>query len=250
LPTLLKQSLNILNIAAYRFVRLDDLPALRLRLFDICASENLRGTILLAPEGINIFVAGPAEGVAGLRRSLAADDRLAGMDFKESWSSGTPFRHLKVKVKREIIAFGVPGIDPGHDPAPALEPETLKSWLDEGRKVMLLDTRNAFEFARGSFDGAIHLGNDTFRGFSAVAGSLPVTGLHAPVVTFCTGGIRCEKAAPLLRQFGDRDVFQLAGGILRYLERVGSAHFRGVCFVFDERVSLDANLAPQEMDQL
>jgi UPF0176 protein len=247
---LLKQSLNILNIAAYRFVALDNLPVLRLRLLDICAAEHLLGTILLAPEGINLFLAGPAEGVASLRRSLAADDRLAGMDYKESWSSGKPFRHLKVKVKNEIIAFGVPGIDPAHVPAPALDPETLKSWLDGGRKVRLLDTRNAFEFARGSFDGGIHLGNDTFRGFAAVADSLPVIGEQTPVVTFCTGGIRCEKAAPLLRHIGHRDVFQLAGGILRYLERVGSAHFRGVCFVFDERVSLDANLAPQKMEQL
>jgi UPF0176 protein len=246
----LNQSVNILNVAAYRFVALDNLPALRRWLLELCAAENLCGTILLAPEGINLFLAGPAEGIAGLRRALAAGDRLAGMDFKESWSPGTPFKRLKVKIKNEIIAFGVPGIDPARDPAPALDPATLKSWLDEGREVILLDTRNAFEVARGSFEGAVHLGNDTFRGFASVAGSLPVTDQDTPVVTFCTGGIRCEKAAPLLRQLGHRNVFQLSGGILRYLERVGSAHYRGTCFVFDERVGLDANLVSQKTEQL
>lgn len=242
--------MNILNIAAYRFAVLDNLPALRQWLLELCAGENLRGSILLAPEGINLFLAGPAEGVACLRRALDADLRLAGLDFKESWSSGTPFKRLKVKVKNEIIAFGVPGIDPARDPAPALEPATLKSWLDEGREVILLDTRNGFEVAHGSFEGAVHLGNDTFRGFASVARSLPVIDQDTPVVTFCTGGIRCEKAAPLLRQIGHHNVFQLSGGILRYLARVGSAHYRGACFVFDERVGLDANLAPQKTEQL
>ncbi|MFS8087371.1 MAG: rhodanese-like domain-containing protein, partial [Acidobacteriota bacterium] len=194
--------------------------------------------------------AGSVTGVASLRRALAADDRLAGMDFRQSWSAATPFRRLKVKLKNEIIAFGVPGVDPAHDPAPALEPTTLKSWLDEGRELILLDTRNAFELAHGSFAGAVHLGNDTFRGFAAVAGTLRVNNSETPVVTFCTGGIRCEKAAPLLRQLGHRKVFQLSGGILRYLERVGSAHYRGTCFVFDERVGLDSDLAPQRAEQL
>jgi UPF0176 protein len=249
-PNELNRSLKILNIAAYRFVTLDNLPELRGWLLDVCAEENLRGTILLAPEGINLSLAGPAEGVASLRRVLAADDRLAGMDFRESWSSGTPFRTLKVKVKSEIIAFGVPGIDPARDPAPALEPVRLKAWLDEGRDVILVDTRNAFEVAHGSFERAVHLGNDTFRGFAARARLLPVADPDTPVVTFCTGGIRCEKAAPLLRQFGHRNVFQLSGGILRYFECVGSAHYRGACFVFDERIGLDANLVSQKTEQL
>jgi UPF0176 protein len=242
--------MDTLNIAAYRFVALDNLSMLRRRLHDICAAENLRGTILLAPEGINLFLAGPADGVASLRRALAADERLAEMDFEESWSTVTPFRRLKVKIKNEIIAFGVPGVDPARDPAPALEPATLKAWLDEGREVLLLDTRNAFEVAHGSFEGAIHLGNDTFRAFAAPARSLPIAEQDTPVVTFCTGGIRCEKAAPLLRQIGHRNVFQLSGGILRYLKREGSAHYRGACFVFDERDGLDANLAPQKKEQL
>ena len=242
--------MNILNIAAYRFVALDDLPALRESLFDLCQQEHLRGTILLASEGINLFVAGPEAGVGLLRAALAADRRLRGLDFKESWSRATPFRRLKVKIKEEIIAFGVPGIDPARHPVPALSPATLKSWLDQGRDVILVDTRNTFEVAQGSFAGAIHLGNDTFRKFAAVAGALTAGDPDTPIVTFCTGGIRCEKAAPLLRHKGHRNVYQLEGGILRYLECAGSAHFRGNCFVFDERGTLDAALKPQNIEQL
>lgn len=236
--------MNTLNIAAYRFVALDRLPTLRQWLFAICVAENLRGTILVAHEGINVFVAGAPEGVRRLRQALAADDRLAGMDFKESWSVAAPFKRLKVKVKSEIIAFGIPGIDPASDPAPVLDAVTLKSWLDEGRELTLLDTRNTFEFEHGSFAGATHLGNHTFRGFAELARTLPVTSRDTPVVTFCTGGIRCEKAAPLLRRMGHRNVFQLSGGILGYLEQVGTSHYQGSCFVFDERVDLDGNLAP------
>jgi UPF0176 protein len=158
-----------------------------------------------------------------------------------------------VKIKPEIITMGQPGIDPARDPAPALEPEVLRTWLDQGRRVVLLDTRNAFEVARGTFVGAEHLGNTSFRGFAAAAAGMPAPGGDVPIVTFCTGGIRCEKAAPLLRQLGHRNVYQLAGGILRYFERAGAAHFRGECFVFDERVALDAELDspdPQNPEQL
>ena len=232
--------MDILNIAAYRFVALDNLAALRRRLLDSCIRENLRGTILLAPEGINLCLAGAAEGVENLRRVLEEDDRLAGMDFKESRSPITPFRRLKVKIKNEIIAFGVPGIDPARDPAPAIDPATLKSWLDQRLEVILLDTRNAYEVAHGTFAGAVHLGNGTFREFSLAARALPLAEGDTPIVTFCTGGIRCEKAAPLLRQIGHRNVFQLSGGVLRYFELAGSAHYEGACFVFDERTGLRA----------
>lgn len=241
--------MNILNIAGYRFVRLEQPDALRDSLLALCSSEKLRGTILLAPEGINLFVAGTVSGVARLREALEADARLRGMEVKESWSRETPFKRLKVKIKKEIIAFGVPGIDPAREPAQALSAAALKSWLDQQRAVRLVDTRNAFEVAHGTFEGAIHLGNDSFRGFAEVAADLPLMP-DTPVVTFCTGGIRCEKAAPLLRALGHRNVYQLEGGILRYLESAGSAHFRGNCFVFDERLSLDAGLLPQNIEQL
>ena len=160
------------------------------------------------------------------------------------------FKRLKVRIKAEIIAFGVSGIDPAGAPAPALEPAMLKAWLDEGRDMILLDTRNAFEVEHGSFAGAVQLGNHTFREFAAAARAFPPSRPGTPVVTFCTGGIRCEKAAPLLLQMGHRDVFQLSGGILAYLEHVGPDYFEGACFVFDERIDLGEDLAPQNPEQL
>lgn len=233
----------VLNIAAYRFVALDgDLAELRDRLHARCARESIRGTILLAGEGINLFVAGSAPSIASLRELLDQDSRLAGMEYKESWSAEVPFRRLKVKIKREIITFAMPGIDPARRPAPALDPETLKAWMDEGREVVLLDTRNTVEFENGTFVGAVHLGNVSFREFAAAAGTLERS--DVPVVTFCTGGIRCEKAAPLLLQLGHERVFQLSGGILNYFCRAGDAHYRGDCFVFDERTALDSALQP------
>ncbi len=241
---------DVLNIAAYRFVALDDLPALRRRLENVCKAEGLRGTVLLAAEGINLAVAGSAAGIAALGAALDADHRLAGLGFKQSWSYKVPFKRLKVRLKAEIIAFGVSGIDPARSPAPALAPAMLKAWLDEGRDMILLDTRNAFEVEHGSFAGAVQLGNHTFREFAAAARAFPPSRPGTPVVTFCTGGIRCEKAAPFLLQLGHGNVFQLSGGILAYLEQVGSDYFDGSCFVFDERIGLGADLVPQNPEQL
>lgn len=248
--TALNRRPDILNIAAYRFVALDDLPALRRWLEEVSMAAGLRGTVLLAAEGINLAVAGSAEGIAALRAALDADHRLAGLGFRQSWSSAIPFKRLKVGIRKEIIAFGVSGIDPARAPAPALAPEMLKAWLEEGREIVLLDTRNAFEVEHGSFAGAVHLGNHTFREFAAAARAFPPSRPGTPVVTFCTGGIRCEKAAPLLLQLGHRDVFQLSGGILGYLEHAGPDHYEGACFVFDERIGLGADLSPQNPEQL
>jgi UPF0176 protein len=122
----------------------------------------------------------------------------------------------------------------------------LRAWLDQRKPCVLVDTRNGFEVKHGTFAGAIHLGNDSFRAFASAAARLPAAEPGVPVVTFCTGGIRCEKAAPLLRRLGHANVYQLAGGILRYFDRVGSAHFDGDCFVFDARIALDAALAPRD----
>ena len=183
-------------------------------------------------------------------KALEAEHALAGIALKQSRSARMPFRRLKVKIKNEIISFGVPGIDPARDPAPAIEPETLKDWLDRRDQVVLLDTRNRFEVEHGTFAGAIHLGNDSFRDFAALAEALPALDRRVPIVTFCTGGIRCEKAAPLLRRLGYDNVYQLAGGILRYFDRVGPDHFSGDCFVFDERVALDAELGQRGQKRL
>jgi len=147
-----------------------------------------------------------------------------------------------VKIKREIIAFGVDGIDPARRPSRSLAPQTLKAWLDAGKPVTLLDTRNNYEVELGTFRGAVRAGIDRFRDFPSAVPRLPPALKDHPVVLFCTGGIRCEKAGPFLEREGFRHVFQLEGGILSYFEHCGGAHFDGECFVFDERVGLDRSL--------
>ena len=234
----------VLNVSAYKFVSIDDVDTLRPRLKQRAVDMGLKGTILLAPEGINLFIAGDEAKVERFLERLMADARFAGLETKLSWSDEQPFNRMLVKAKREIITLHRPDVDPSRMPAPRLSPETLKQWLDEGREVLLLDTRNQFEVKLGSFEGAADL---KLKSFSEMTASLPVIDAgwkNKPVVTFCTGGIRCEKAAPLLIKEGYREVYQLDGGILKYFERCGGAHYRGECFVFDKRVALGPDLQP------
>jgi UPF0176 protein len=238
---------EVLNVSAYKFVALPDAPALRERLLTDAAARSLRGTILLAEEGINLFLAGPAEAVRGFLAGLRQDARFADLQAKESWSASTPFRRLRVKVKREIIRMNHPAIRPQAGRAPAVDALTVKRWLDQGhddagRPVVTLDTRNAFEVDHGTFEGAVDWRLSKFSEFpdALVAHKSELEG--KTVVSFCTGGIRCEKAALFMREQGLDHVFQLDGGILKYFELTGGAHFRGECFVFDEREVLDADL--------
>jgi len=237
-----------LNLSAYRFVPLADLPALRERLFDAAQAQGLKGTVLLAEEGINLFVAGTADGVRAWIRVLDADARLAGLDAKQSFSAAQPFRHLRVKIKREIIRMNQPQVRPAEGRAPAVDAATLARWLDAGRddagrELVLLDTRNAFELEHGAFDGALDWKLAKFSDFPAALAERRAELDGRTVVTYCTGGIRCEKAALAMKAAGIADVWQLDGGILRYLETVpGARHWQGRCFVFDERESLDAEL--------
>jgi UPF0176 protein len=230
------------NIAAYKFAPLRDLPALQEELRELCGNADMRGTILLSPEGINVVVAAERAAVDALLVRLRTIPGLADLTAKASKSREQPFNRMLVKIKREIIAFGVAGIDPARQPAPRVAPRELKQWLDEGRPVTLLDTRNSYEVKLGTFRGARTLELDHFREFPARAEQLPNELRNQPVVTFCTGGIRCEKAAPLLEMAGFTNVFQLDGGILRYFEECGGAHYEGDCFVFDKRVALDPTL--------
>jgi UPF0176 protein len=237
----------VLNISAYRFVALDDPQALRERLLREAGERGLLGTILLAPEGINLFLAGPPEGIRAFLEILRADPRFAGLQVKESWSGEQPFRKLLVKVKREIIRMNHPATQPAQGRAPAIDALTLKRWLDQGhdddgRAVVMLDTRNAFEVDHGTFEDALDWRLKKFsefpRALDAHKGELD----GKTVVSFCTGGIRCEKAAIHMQGVGLEHVWQLEGGILQYFEETGGAHFRGECFVFDERVALDSSL--------
>jgi len=234
--------MNILNIAAYRFVALDHLPQLRAAFKARGEELGLKGTILLAGEGINLVLAGAAADVEAFLETLCSDARFASIDVKRSWSTGQPFNRLLVKIKREIVSMHRPEINPCETPAPRLAPQELKRWLDEGRAVVLLDTRNRFEVEVGTFEKTLSLGLKSFSDFPRATPALPEALKDEPIVTFCTGGIRCEKAAPWLINQGFRTVYQLEGGILNYFEQCGAAHFRGECFVFDQRVALDACL--------
>ncbi len=241
---------KVINIAAYKFAPLADLHTLRERLRTQCKLWKLRGTILLSPEGINLFVAGGREEVDLLLAELRAIPGLAGLEPKESISDGQPFNRMLVRLKREIIAFGVPGIAPGEHTSPKLAPQELKRWLDEGRPITLLDTRNDYEVKLGTFKNAVTLGIDHFRDFPAAVENLPHEVKHdlkqRPLVMFCTGGIRCEKAGPYMEQAGFEHVYQLDGGILKYFDDCGGEHYDGECFVFDQRVGLDPTLAVTE----
>lgn len=234
--------MSVINIAAYKFVALDNLTTLRETLKADCLALNLRGTILIAPEGINLFLAGERADIEIFFSQLKSDPRFADLAGKESPSDEKPFNRMLVKIKKEIISMGMPEISPALGRAPAVSPTTLKQWLDEGRDVVLVDTRNEYEIRLGTFRNALPIGVDTFRAFPRKAAQLDASLKNKTVVTFCTGGIRCEKAAPVLQNLGFNNVYQLDGGILKYFEDCGGAHYDGDCFVFDRRVALNPEL--------
>ncbi|KAF1044006.1 sulfurtransferase [Xylophilus sp.] len=239
---------SILNISAYLFTPIDDLSTWQNRLVEHTRALGLKGTILLAEEGINLFVAGPAADVHALVDLLRADPRFAALAPKESWSDSQPFRKMLVKIKREIIRMNYPAIRPAAGRAPAVDARTVRRWLDQGhddtgRPVVTLDTRNAFEVDCGTFEGAIDWRIGRFTEFPDAVRAHKGELEGKTVVSFCTGGIRCEKAAILMQEEGIEHVYQLEGGILKYFEEVGGAHYRGNCFVFDERRALGADLA-------
>ncbi len=242
-------ALPVLNISAYLFTELKDTAALREACHGQASELSLKGTVLIAEEGINLFLAGPPQAVRDFVSWLHLDTRLVAISPKESWSDSQPFRKLLVKVKNEIIRMNHPAIQPQTGRAPAVAAATLKRWLDDGhddqgRPIVTLDTRNAFEVDEGSFVGALNWRIDKFSEFPAAASQQLDDLRGKTVVSFCTGGIRCEKAAIYLREQGLTQVYQLEGGILKYFEEVGSAHYSGNCFVFDERRGVTPDLSP------
>ena len=244
----------VLNISCYKFVPLPDAAQLREPLRTRAVALGLKGTILLAEEGINFFLAGDALSVRGFVDALRGDERFADLDPKESWSDTVPFRKMLVKVKREIIRMDHPTIRPAQGRAPAVAPATLRRWLeqghdDDGRDVVTLDTRNAFEVDAGTFDNAIDWRIGKFTEFPAALHAHKAALRDKTVVSFCTGGIRCEKAAILMQEEGLEHVYQLEGGILKYFEHTDGAHYHGGCFVFDERAVLATDLStPESVD--
>jgi UPF0176 protein len=245
---------SYVNIAAYKFITFDDTAEKRPQFRALCEELGLKGTILLSPEGINLFLAGLREPIDRFLAWLRADERFADLQVKESYSDRQPFTKMLVKLKREIITMKNPLIQPEKGRAPAVDAKTLKRWLDQGqddtgKPVVMVDTRNAFEVDVGTFDNTIDYRIDKFSEFPEVIAQNKDKLAGKTVVTFCTGGIRCEKAAIHMQNVGFDSVYQLEGGILKYFEEVGGAHYTGDCFVFDYRTALNPKLEATETTQ-
>ena len=237
------------NISAYKFISLDDLSALRERVLKACTTLGVKGTVLLAPEGINVFLAGTRETIDAFMAWLQADHRFADLVPKESLSEAPPFGRLRVRLKREIITMRMPTIRPEGGRAPAVDAPTLHRWLaqghdDDGRERLMLDTRNAYETRIGAFTDAVDYQLASFTGFPEAIAADRTRYEDKTVVSYCTGGIRCEKAALHMQDLGMPHVYQLDGGILKYLEQTDGAHWRGECFVFDDRGAVNTQLQP------
>lgn len=241
--------MSVLNISTYKFVTLNDRESLREKLQQQCGALGLKGTILLAPEGINIFLAGEAASIHAFLDWLHQDDRFTDIEAKESWSGAVPFRKMRVRLKKEIITMKVPDIRPEDHRAETVSPAKLKAWLDRGcddagREIVMIDTRNVFEVEAGTFVNALDFGIERFSQYPEAIAAHRQEFTGKAIVTFCTGGIRCEKAVLYMNRLGMQNVYQLDGGILKYFEEVGGAYWSGNCVVFDDRTAVDPGLAP------
>jgi UPF0176 protein len=237
------------NIAAYKFVTFDNTEEMRPQYQELCKELGLKGTILLTPEGINLFLSGPRAQIDRFLAWLRSDPRFADIAVKESYSEEQSHKRMLVKIKKEIITMRMPLIKPELGRAPAVAPATLKRWLDQGhddngKPVVMVDTRNAFEVDVGTFNNTIDYRIAKFTEFPEAIAAHKDELADKTVVTFCTGGIRCEKAAIHMQEIGYDSVYQLEGGILKYFEEVGGEHYTGDCFVFDYRTSLNPQLEP------
>lgn len=249
-PEVIEGAQEVINVSGYRFVEIENLLELQADMRADLGEIGIKGTILIATEGINAALAGSRAQVKAVKNWFEQDTRFANLWLKESASEILPFAKLKVRIRPEIITFqpdSANPVSPAQNPAPAMSPAKLKQMLDANEDFTLLDTRNAYEVESGTFESAIDLRLRTFRDLTdAVTTALDSGELDRdkPVVTFCTGGIRCEKAAPYLIEQGFKEVYQVEGGILNYFEECGDAHWQGECFVFDDRVEINPALEP------
>ena len=234
------QAKPVMNISAYLFqdIAADYLPELRQTLLDQCRGLNLKGTILISPEGINAFLAGKPSAVEEALHFIN-DLGFKDLPVKVSYSDDQPFKRMLVRIKKEIIAFGFDSVKPAQHTAPHLAPEELHKWYAEGEDMLVLDTRNDYEVKMGKFKDAHDFDIRTFREFPDKINELKQDWADKPVVTYCTGGVRCEKAAEYMLQQGFKKVYQLDGGILNYFEQCGGDNYEGDCFVFDSRVAVN-----------
>ena len=229
------------NIAGYRFIDLPDRDELRTPFTEICLELELKGTVLLSPNGINFFVAGTHEAVEQYVSFLETDNRFQDIPLHISYSEYQPFNRMLVRLKNEIISLGMDEIRPSERTGQYIQPKEFKKWLDEGKEIIILDTRNDYELRVGTFENAIDLDIKSFREFPEASKKLDQD-KTTPVVMFCTGGIRCEKASVVMENQGWKNVYQIKGGILGYFKECGGAHWNGDCFVFDKRVAVNPEL--------
>ena len=229
------------NTAGYRFVDLPDRDALRQPFKDVCQELGLLGTILLSTEGINFFLSGSQGAIDGFTEYIEKDERFAGMSQKVSYSSDCAFRKMNVRLKKEIISMGVEEVKPAEFTGENITPTEFKQWLDEGKDITILDTRSDYEIRLGTFEDAVDFDIQSFRAFPQAVKDCNLD-KEKPVVMFCTGGVRCEKASVVMLEEGFKDVRQLEGGILGYFEHAGGDYWDGECFVFDRRVAVDTQL--------
>jgi UPF0176 protein len=231
-----------LNLAFYRFARLEDPMEYRRVFRDYCAGKAFRGTLLISHEGLNGMLSGEEAALREFQAFILEMEPFQGIEFKESWSGGITFPRMLVKIKKEIIPLGLPELDPAVKTGERLKPLELKNWLDEARDFILVDTRNDYEVDYGTFKKAVTFDLKNFRDFPQYLDQLPEEAKAKPVVMFCTGGIRCEKATAVAMERGFTEVYQLDGGILKYFEECGDEHYQGQCFVFDRRIAVDSKL--------
>ncbi|MEM6581785.1 MAG: rhodanese-related sulfurtransferase [Pseudomonadota bacterium] len=236
--------------ALYKFVDLEDYREIREPLLDVCTKSGVKGTLLLAAEGINGTIAGSRTGMDTTLAYLRSDPRLADLEHKESVDDHLPFHRMKVKLKKEIVTMGVPGINPNRLVGTYVAPKDWNALVNDP-EVLLIDTRNEYEHGIGSFRGAIDPQTTNFRDFPEYVREHLDPSVHKKVAMFCTGGIRCEKASAFMLQEGFSEVYHLQGGILKYLEEVPEQEstWEGECFVFDNRVAVDHQLEKGQYDQ-
>lgn len=241
---------QIVICALYKFARLENYKALKSPLLEKMKALDIKGTLLVADEGINGTVSGSRSAIDALLNYIKADNRLTGIVHKESFTDQSPFHRTKVKLKKEIVTMGVQGIDPLNVVGTYVKPEQWNELISDP-EVLLIDTRNDYEYQVGTFKNAINPNTDNFREFPDFVEQNLDKNKHQKVAMFCTGGIRCEKSTAFLKEQGFENVYHLQGGILNYLEHIENDNslWQGECFVFDERVTVDHNLQPGSYNQ-
>ena len=241
---------NIVVAALYKFAKLPDYREIQKDLLDFCVAKGLNGTLLLATEGINGTVAGTREGVDALMQFLRGDARLADIEYKVSYADKMPFDRMKVRLKKEIVTLGVPGVDPNKKVGKYVDPKDWNTLISDP-EVVVIDTRNGYEYDIGTFQGAIDPHTTTFREFPSYVQRNLDPAKHKKIAMFCTGGIRCEKATSFMLDQGFEEVYHLQGGILKYLEKIPAEQsmWKGECFVFDQRIAVGHGLKVGTHDQ-